>query len=96
MADPVGGTTEIDRVVSDARPHLLEGPEVLVNLTGGTTLMGLVVERIALEAAKLGRPVRRFGLIDRRLREEQLREPYVAAEPYWLDPGGDAGPEDDQ
>jgi CRISPR-associated DxTHG motif protein len=96
MADPVGGTTEIDRVVSDARPHLLEGPEVLVNLTGGTTLMGLVVERIALEAEKLGRPVRRFGLIDRRPREEQLREPYVAAEPYWLDPGGDAGPEDDQ
>jgi hypothetical protein len=96
MADPVGGTTEIDRVVSDARRHLLDGPEVLVNMTGGTTLMGLVVEQIALEAARLGRPVRRFGLIDRRPREEQLRKPYVAAEPYWLDSGGDAGPEGDQ
>jgi CRISPR-associated DxTHG motif protein len=96
MADPVGGTTEIDRVVADAAEHLFEGPEVLVNLTGGTTLMGLVVERIAREAARLGRAVRRFGLIDRRPREEQLGDPYVAAEPCWLDPRGDDGTGDDR
>lgn len=85
LDDPVGGTSEIDRVVREATCHVLEGPEVLVNLTGGTTLMGLAVERIAREAERLGRPVRRFGLIDRRTREQQLADPFVAAEPYWLD-----------
>ncbi|MCC6222189.1 MAG: CRISPR-associated DxTHG motif protein [Thermoleophilia bacterium] len=96
MIDPVGGTSEIDHVVSDATHHVLEGPEVLVNLTGGTTLMGLAVERIACEARRLGRPVRRFGLIDRRTREQQLADPFQAAEPYWLDPRGDEGTEDNQ
>lgn len=85
FVDPVGGTSEIDQVVAAATPHLLEGPEVLVNLTGGTTLMGLTVERIASEAHRLGRPVRRFGLIDRRTSAEQREDPFRAAEPYWLD-----------
>jgi hypothetical protein len=83
--DPVGGRSEIGGLVGQAAPHLLEGPAVLVNLTGGTTLMGLAVEEIARKAERLGRRVRRFGLIDRRPREEQLAEPFVAAEPYWLD-----------
>ncbi len=85
MADPVGGTGEIARLVESARPHLLQGSPVLVNLTGGTTLLGLVVERLASEAERLGRPVRRFGLIDRRPHDQQRADPFVVAEPYWLD-----------
>jgi hypothetical protein len=81
-------------VVKAAAAHLLEGPEVFVNLTGGTTLMGLAVERIAGEARRLGRPVRRFGLIDRRTREEQQADPFQTAEPYWLDSEGHNGGKD--
>ena len=36
-------------------------------MTGGTTLMGLIVQRLVEEAQKLDRTVRRFALIDRRL-----------------------------
>ena len=82
-------------MVEVAAAHLLEGLEVLVNLTGGTTLMGLAVERIACQTRRLGRPVRRFGLIGRRPREQQLAHPFVAAEPYWLD-AGDARRQDDR
>lgn len=91
LDDPVGGTDELDRVINDASDHLFEGPEVLVNITGGTTLMGLALERIASEARRLGRPVRRFGLIDRRARGQQEADPFQAAEPYWLDPESEEG-----
>lgn len=86
IADPHGGKEEIERLVKEARVHLASAEEVAVNLTGGTTLMGLVVARIADEARKLGREVRRFGLIDRRPPKMQEDEPYVASEAFWLDP----------
>ena len=54
-------------------------------MTGGTTLMGLVIQRLAEEAQRLYRPVRRFALIDRRTPAEQDSEPFVQGEHHWLD-----------
>ena len=86
-----GGPDEIERVARAARRHLIGAVEVLVNVTGGTTLMGLAAEEIANQARSLACPVRRFGLIDRRPVAQQDSHPYQTDEPFWLDPaeGGD-------
>lgn len=85
-----GGRDEIKRIVKAARRHLIGAAEVVVNVTGGTTLMGLAAEAIASEARKFARPTRRFGLIDRRPTERQDADPYQAGEPFWLDAAEDA------
>jgi hypothetical protein len=86
IADPYGGQSEIKRLVREARGQLVMAQEVAVNVTGGTTLMGLAVSAIANEAQRLARDVRRFGLIDRRPPSAQDADPYRAGEVFWLDP----------
>ena len=85
LEDPYGGRSEIDRLAHAARTHLVGATEVVVNVTGGTTLMGLAAESVAGTARRLACPVRRFGLIDRRPPGEQDADPYRAGEPFWLD-----------
>lgn len=94
--DAYGGRPEIERVVAELRRSLFTAERVVVNVTGGTTLMGLVAEAIAAEARKLARPVRRFGLIDRRPPKEQDLDPYQVGEPFWLDAASDAKEHDDE
>ena len=86
LGDPYGGRDEIERLVRTARRHFVGGGEVRVNITGGTTLMGLAAEALAAAARKLACPVRRFGLIDRRPPAQQEADPYRVGEPFWLDP----------
>jgi hypothetical protein len=71
---------EVDRVTEWAREALLDAGEVLVNVTGGTTALQYLVERIAGEAVRLGVPTERCALLDRRSPDEQRREPYVPGE----------------
>ena len=85
LADPHGGFDEIDKAAKQARRDLLDADEVLANMTGGTTLMGLIVQRLVEEAQKLDRTVRRFALIDRRLPVEQDSDPFVQSNCHWLD-----------
>ena len=80
-----GGAARIRRLASEARGHFIGAADVLVNVTGGTTLMGLAAEELAATARSLACPVRRFGLIDRRTPERQTSEPYRIGEPFWLD-----------
>lgn len=88
LEDAFGGSAaEIKRLAKDARGHFVGATEVLVNVTGGTTLMGLATEELAKTARSLACPVRRFGLIDRRPPEQQAADPYRAGEPFWIDPG---------
>jgi CRISPR-associated DxTHG motif protein len=82
---PLDGSAEIRELAHQARPFLLQAEEVSVNLTGGTTLMGLAVARIAEDARGLGRPVRRFGLVDERSEAAQAEDPFRAGTPFWLD-----------
>ena len=76
---------ELKRLVKQARQHLIGADEVAVNVTGGTTVMGLLADKLASEARRFARPTRRFGLIDRRARTKQSTDPYQAGEPFWLD-----------
>lgn len=85
MADPQGGFNEIDEITKQARQSILRADEVVANMTGGTTLMGIVVQRLVEGAQKLDRPVRRFVLIDRRSPDEQASNPFVEGDSCWLD-----------
>lgn len=84
MDDPQGGFNEINEITNQARHHLLCADAVVANMTGGTTLMGIVVQRLVEEAQKLDRPVRRFVLIDRRSSDEQASNPFVKSDFDWL------------
>lgn len=85
LVDPHGGVAEIESLVRDARRTLVGADQVLVNLTGGTTLIGIAVAQMAEEASRFARPVRRFGVFDRRSPEEQKADPYQVGESYWID-----------
>lgn len=91
LEDAFGGKDEIKTLAKKARGHFVGATEVLVNVTGGTTLMGFVAESLANEARLLACPiVRRFGLIDRRPPREQENDPYQMGQPFWLDPKDNA------
>ena len=83
--DPYGGISEIKTMEKKTKPHLVGADPAMVNITGGTTLMGLAADALAKVAGQLACPVRRFGLIDRQPPEKQGRNPYRKGEAYWLD-----------
>ncbi len=83
--DPFAGIDERARLAKLAVEPLARATSVYVNVTGGTTLMGLFAEELAGKARSLAKPVRRFGLIDRRPFEEQRINPWVEGELLWLD-----------
>lgn len=84
--DPHSGLEEIEHLKAAGRPWLLGAEDVLINVTGGTTLIGLAAEQLANAARALGcQSVRRFALVDRRPSEKQDMEPYVVGEQFWLD-----------
>ena len=85
LEDPLGGFSEIDTVAERAHDYLSYAEEVRANITGGTTLMGVIVQRLVEEAQKLDRPVKRFALIDRRPTENQESNPFVQGESHWLE-----------
>jgi hypothetical protein len=95
IQDALSGYEELPGLVEKARGWLLEADQVVANLTGGTTLMGIAVQRLVEAAERLDRPSRRFALIDRRPSAEQEQNPYVASDVYWLDAEPDGGPDGD-
>lgn len=90
LNNPFAGIDERPGLFSQAMEPLARAGSVYVNITGGTTLMGLLAEELAGKARLLAKPVRRFGLIDRRPSEEQRTNPWVEGELLWLDPETDA------
>lgn len=85
VGDPHGGFEEISRVCAQAEKSLLGADEIVANLTGGTTLLGLLVQQLVERGSRLSRPTRRFALIDRRSPRDQDTDPWVESEAYWLD-----------
>ncbi len=87
MRDPHYGFAESSTAVATPGLRALwaASAQVVVNLTGGTTAMAHVAERLGEDALGLGAPVRRIALIDRRPADEQRHEPYVLSEVVDLD-----------
>ena len=84
LEDPFGGVQEFKRLKQEAQGAFLQAGEVLVNVTGGTTLMGLAAQALESLARTFARPIQRFGLIDRRPSQEQVADPYRPGEAFWL------------
>ncbi len=83
---------QVMRLLEEARWTFLGAKEVLVNVTGGTTAMQYLVERVAAQAERFGVPTTRYALLDRRPPREQQRDPYVLGEVVPLrgdEPAGD-------
>jgi len=86
LADPHLGFLEVRAAIDgNVRRLLVDCREVVVSLTGGTTALQFGAEEIRREAERLGVPVRRIGLVDRRPRPEQEANPYVLGELLDLD-----------
>jgi hypothetical protein len=89
VQEPHTGFREVDRLLdAELRRRMIAAGDVVVNLTGGTTVMQYLCERVAAEAERLGVPVRRIALVDRRTPREQQAEPWVLGE--LVDLGGHA------
>ena len=84
LQDAFAGFEELGDVVKTAKKHLVESDEAYVNVTGGTTFMGLCAGRLADEARLLDRRVEKFALIDKRSKEDQESDPFVASQCYYL------------
>lgn len=91
LDDPFHGVMEMKKKVKSMRGHFIGAAPVVVNVTGGTTLMGLATQELARGAERLACPVRWFGLIDRRGPEEQVADPYEVGELFLLNSEGDDG-----
>lgn len=85
MRDPFNGFEEIKELLSQARKVCLGADEVVVNLTGGTTMLGIAVQQLFEQARDDQRPSRRFVLTDMRTMEDQKNDPWVVSDIYWLD-----------
>ena len=83
LEDPFRGFKQLD--LSAMARDLIGAAEVLLSATGGTTLMRLMVTKLAAEANRLGVPVRTFGLIDQRAKALRELEPLVVGEIFWID-----------
>ncbi len=87
VEDPHMGFSEDRRLFgSSLDSDLAESAEVVVNITGGTTALQWLVERVAERAVRLGVTLSRIALVDRRPPEVQRREPFVLGELIKLSP----------
>ncbi|MDN5293999.1 MAG: hypothetical protein PWQ31_1304 [Eubacteriales bacterium] len=87
VQDPFTCFHEVDKVW---RQIILSFPpwedgRFTVNITGGTTALQYVVQKVAARLKEEGYAVREMALVDRRSREEQEKEPYVVGECYFLE-----------
>jgi len=95
MRDPFNGSGEIKELLSQARKICLGADEVVVNLTGGTTMLGVAVQQLFEQARNDQRLCRRFVLTDTRSSDEQKNNPWVVSAIYWLDKATDEETDND-
>jgi len=91
--DPFLCFDEAEPFLRQWKPRLAQLGGLVVNVTGGTTAMQYLVERLARQAESLGLEVERIALIDRRPPEEQRARPYALGEVRLLESTPAADPE---
>ncbi|HCW51697.1 MAG TPA: hypothetical protein DGR79_06490 [Clostridiales bacterium] len=94
LDDPHRGFREVQGLLDDELHRwFVSSEEVVVSLTGGTTVMEYVVERLAACARRLGVSTTKVAAVDTRSAEEQQADPYVMGEIILLDGAAPAGPD---
>ncbi|GIW09647.1 MAG: hypothetical protein KatS3mg061_0704 [Dehalococcoidia bacterium] len=93
LDDPYFGFRQVDQLIDpEVDRALINARQVVLNLTGGTTVLQYAVERIGRRAQQLGLPLRKVALVDRRPLAEQQAHPYVVGDAIELeaeDPPGE-------
>jgi len=84
VEDPHTGKDEIDRVSNEVTRYLEDTRKVVINLTGGTTLLNYMLLKAGNEA-RHGKTIKTVIAVDKRTYEEQKRNPYVVGEVVELD-----------
>ena len=84
--NPFSGLEERRQLRAEATRHVLAAETTHVNLTGGTSLMGLLSEEIANVARRYQRLAERFILIDERPYQQQLAHPFVEGRKIVIEP----------
>lgn len=84
--NPFSGLEERRQLREEATRHVLAAETTHVNLTGGTSLMGLLSEEIANVARRYQRLAERFILIDERPYQQQLAHPFVEGRKIVIEP----------
>jgi len=86
MNDPYCGVDEFKSLVMQSVVWLFEADDVRANLTGGTTLMGVLAGELVKRASReYQRPLREFVLIDKRPPELQRTDPWQLGDIHYLD-----------
>ncbi len=86
MDDIHTGIDEFDKLVAESSLMLFEADEIHANFTGGTSLMGALVNRlVARSRREYQRVVREFVLIDKRTPQAQRDHPWELGDIYYLD-----------
>jgi len=86
MVDPYCGIAEFGSLIDCASLWLFESDEIHVNLTGGTTLMGVLAGELVKRASReYQRPTREFVLIDKRPPAQQQDDPWQLGDIHYLD-----------
>jgi hypothetical protein len=88
MENPYSGLDEFKQIVGKALKRIVCGSIILVNITGGTTIMGEAVRAIAMKARSLSIPGLIFGVADSRPFDVQKSNPYVVGKAYVLEKWG--------
>jgi hypothetical protein len=74
--DPFKGLDETSKVVQQATERLKDATELVINLTGGTTLLNYMIERIR-DSVRHGKKIKTVIAYDERPYDEQRKEPYI-------------------
>ncbi|MEX1028032.1 MAG: TM1812 family CRISPR-associated protein [Candidatus Paceibacterota bacterium] len=86
MTNAHTGIKEFDILLNEASHWLFEADAIHANLTGGTTLMGVLVGELVKRATReYQRQVREFVLIDERPPEAQRADPWQLGHIHYLD-----------
>jgi CRISPR-associated Csx2 family protein len=80
MEDPFAGFTEGEAIVNTAKDFIDKSKKVVVNLTGGTTVMQYLMQLLSDYARKTSKDVEVIAVVDRRTVSEQQENPYVVGE----------------
>jgi len=85
LKNPHSGIAEFPGHIDTVLKAIFDADEVYVNLTGGTSLMGILAQQLAGKSEReLQRPTRKFILIDKRPYEEQQNNPWVVGDIHYL------------
>jgi hypothetical protein len=82
MADPYAGYLEWRKIDKDPRWSVVApySERIVCNVTGGTTVLWWCANALADSAYRLGVPVQKIAVVDRRSHDDQQQDPFVLGE----------------